>query len=214
MTIAVVAACTALTLARPADEKVHPGPDHNIDLVELLRKIDAREAAFFAVLRDAGLDDETMMMILERLGPDERVRRALAEADLHELHGHLEREVRAGRMSKKHAIKKFHGILREVEGADVKQRLTEQVKAGLITEAEAKKALHHAHDELKARLMHRHERHVPPEAIERLHALHEAVKADLEAGLITEAEARDRMRAAKLELHEQLRVKRRTARED
>ncbi len=246
MTIAVVAACTALTLARPADEKEHPGPDHDVahfgptddvDLVALLQKIDAREAAFFAVLRDAGLDDETMMMILERLGPDERVRKALAKADrhevheLHEVHEHLEREVTAGRMSKEHATRKFHTVLRKVEGklpprmvdearremAAVKERLTEQVEAGLMTEAEAKRALYQAHEELKTRLMQRHERHVHPEAIDRLHALHDAVKADLEAGRISKQEAEQRIHAAADKLHRHMAavgVKKRTVRED
>ena len=241
ITFAVVTACSALALARPAQTTVHPaheghdvalfGPLEDVDLVVLLRKIDAEEAEFFAVLRDAGLDNTTMMMILERLGPDDRVRRALsaeasrqrhAEMYLHTLHEHLEQKVIAGHLSKQDAARRFNESLHEVHGqlrpalvdrarrhiAEIKQKLHEQVEAGLITEAEAKQKLDRAHERLKNRLFRRFggEPQEVSEIERKLRAVGKQIKADVAAGLITEAEAHDRMRAMRIELHEQLRA--------
>lgn len=174
MTFAVVTACSALVLARPAEPVVHPaheghdvaffGPADEVDLVAVLREIDAEEAEFFAVLRDAGVDNKTMMMILEKLGPDERVRHALSgegsrqrrtEMHLRRLHQHLEQEVIAGRMSKLDATERFNHTLHEVQG---------QLRPALLDMA------------------HRH-----------MAEIKQKLDEQVEAGLMTEAEARQKL---------------------
>ena len=236
MTFAVVTACSALALARPAETTVHPahhdghdmaffGPQDEVDLVAVLREIDAQEAEFFAVLRDAGVDHKTMMMILERLGPDERVRRALSGEDrrhvrtevrLRRLHEHLEQEVISGHMSKQEATERFNHTLHRMQGQlrpglvdkarrhmeRITQKLHEQVEAGLMTEAQAKRQLDQAHEKLKSRMLRRYggELHDANEIEQKLHAIGTRLKADLAAGLITEEQAKRRFDAARKEI--------------
>lgn len=239
MTFAVVTACSALALARPAETTVHPaheghdvaifGPADEVDIVALLRELGSEEAEFFAVLRDAGVNNKTMMMILERLGPDERVRRALSgeghrqrrtEMHLRRLHEHLEQEVIAGRLSRHDATEHFNHMVHKVQGrlrpalverarrhmAEIKQKLREQVEAGLMTEDEAKQKLDQAHERLKSRMLRRsggelHEVGEVNEIKRKLHAIGTQIKADLAAGLITEEQAKRRFKAARQELH-------------
>ena len=134
ITIAVVTACSALTLARPAHHEEHPAHDgdivffggsHDVDMIAVLRDLGSRDTEFFEVLREAGLDNATMMMILEKLGPDEQVQKALERAamgsrhlefELHRLHGQFEKDVAAGLISKEQATKKYHLVLQEMKG--------------------------------------------------------------------------------------------------
>ncbi len=287
ITIAVVTTCSALTLARPAehDERhahdrdvAHVDVSHDVDVINVLREVGSEDVAFFEVLREAGLDNQTMMMILEKLGPNERVQKALdaaavrsvyVELKLHRLHEQLEEKVAAGHISKDEAREHFRVMLKEVKQdlgpriiheaerrmAEVKLRLDDQVAAGIITDAEAEAQLHEAHDALKARMMTdrsselkarkdyedklhaiglkvradlaegliteveaktRYEQakkmmgvlrrvdrsKLPADAVERLYKLHESVRADLEAGRITKRQAEERIHAAAAKLHE------------
>ena len=239
ITFAVVTACSALVLARPAETAVHPaheghdaaffGPADEVDLVTLLREIDAEEAEFFAVLRDAGLDNKTMMMILEKLGPDDRVRHALSgdgwqkrrtEMHLRRMHQHLEDEVIAGRLSKQEAKDRFNHTLHEVQGqlrpalvhrarrhmAELKQKFHQQVEVGIMTEADAKQKLDQAHEKLKRTMLRefrgelREVRSVH-EIEQKLHAIGTQIKSDVAAGLITEDEAKRRYQEARKKFH-------------
>ncbi len=228
ITIAVVTTCSALTLARPHHEE-HPdhdvayfGQPHDVDVVAVLRRIGSEDAAFFEVLQEAGLDNQTMMMILEKLGPDERVQEALdhaaarslhIELKLHKLHEQLEEKLAAGHISKEEATEHFHAVLEEVkadlrpsiiheaerEMEAVKKRLDDQVAAGLITDAEAEGRFYDAHELLKARMMARGagELKARKEFEDKLHAIGALIKADLAEGLITEVEAKQRYEKAK-----------------
>ncbi len=230
ITIAVVTACSALALARPAEHgEPHHGHDadvtlhpHDVDVVGVLRELGSEDAAFFEVLRDAGLDNRMMMMILEKLGPNERVQKALEEASarslhielrLHKLNEQLEEKVAAGHISRDEARLHFEAMLQEVKQdlrpsvidearrhmATVKLRLEDQVAAGIITDAEAEVQLHEAHDALKARMMARGagEWKARKEFEVQLHAIGAQLKADVAEGLITEAEAKQQYEAKK-----------------
>ena len=91
------------------------------------------------------------------------------------------------------------------------QKLHESVRAdleaGRITQRQAEERIHDAATavhklmaENKGKLRHE----MPDSMRARLHDLHEEIKADYEAGIITRAEAGERMQAAKLELYEEL----------
>ena len=186
ITVAVVTACSALALARPAHHEEHPAHDgdiaffsgsHDVDVVAVLRELGSQDAAFFEVLREAGLDNRTMMMILEKLGPDEQVQKALERAamgsrhlafELHRLHGQFEKEVAAGLISKEQATKNYHLVLQEM-----KRVLTPVVIDESRLEMEAvKKRLD---DQIVAGLI------TDVEAKELLHKAHDALKARLMA---------------------------------
>ena len=233
ITIVVVTACSALTLARPAHHEEHPAHDkdialvggsHDVDLIAVLRELGSKDTEFFEVLREAGLDNRTMLMILEKLGPDEQVQKALKSAamgarhlefELHRLHGQFEKDVAAGLISKEQATKKYHLVLQEMkrvltpvvideakrEMAAVKEELAQQVAAGFITDAEAKDRIEEAHDALKTRIMAggAGELHARRVFEDKLHVIHDQIKAELADGVLTEAEAKQRY----LEVREQ-----------
>ena len=83
------------------------------------------------------------------------------------------------------------------------------LEAGRITQRQAEERIHAAAaklHELMAKKEGHPRREMPDSMRARLKELHEEIKADYEAGLITGAEAEDLMRAAKLELQDELRA--------
>ena len=89
----------------------------------------------------------------------------------------------------------------------IHQEIEEQLKAGLITEKEARERIRRFEQELHEHLkMRQHDRRSETEKLfeERMDEVHRQLRVDLEAGLITEKEARRRLDAARKELHEKL----------
>ena len=240
--LAVATALSAMAMARPGEiEKKRPHfeaplqPIDQVDLVSILREQQANEAELFAVLREAGLDNETLMTFLDSLGTEPRVRRAIelafkeahfVESRLHEARDYVAGELAADRITKEQARKHLEGVrlklhehfkakvARHREGAAfVEQRMRrlrkqveDELAAGLITEDQAEKRLGRARAEFKAMLAERVEnRSKLGQRLEsHLHKIHKEIKADLAAGLITEKEAKQRLHRAKEDLHARL----------
>lgn len=189
VTVAVVFTASVVTIARPVAESQVSArePDAMFreiadrDLVTLLREIDPERAEFFAVLRQAGLEEEEMGIVLKALDPDVylRVKRASAPRD-HFVHFSDE-------------LKAMH------------EELAAEVKAGRITEAEAKMKMERVMAEV-------HERGGPHDVHFReldpsrnvffgpMEKLHKKIQEDLAAGLITEDEAHEML----IKAHDQL----------
>ncbi len=201
ITLAMITAVSALALARPAEiRERHPHPDHDlalvgdrdvieqIDLVAILERIDAEETALFSLLREAGLDNHELLIVLEGLSPGRRVANAIEHAmhearfvksKMHESRAYVQQEVAAGRMSE----------------ADAREHL-ELVKVKLEKHF-AKMA------------EQRHNRMIVDDAVhDRMRRLHDTIRADLTAGLITEQQATARLQEAEQELHEWMRHRR------
>lgn len=200
----VIAAVSAVTIARPiehADHNDQPhfvfehGPENivveridDFDIVAFLKEINAEEAEFFSVLRDAGLDDDTLMIVLKAIGPDPRVMRSIE-------HAAEERDV----MRKQHP----HAVFIDKESQMLRRSIEEDLAAGLITRAEARDRLR----ELRAEqaLVADHKRQLTIEFVHgELDAARARIHEQLEAGVITEDEARRQMLETKRRVHEHL----------
>ncbi|MHC4347866.1 MAG: hypothetical protein ACYS15_04980, partial [Planctomycetota bacterium] len=244
-TLAVMMTLSAVGLARPIEDRkadphhhASPAPVHEADVVSTLEVLDAREAALIRLLRDAGLDDRTLVMVLEAMDADPRIMRAVRGAGgkrrpfpgvrLHRLHEEIEQDLEAGRITEDEARQRLDRARREIhehleagrlhrmhrgEGAGPDQRLREMQKqieddlaAGRITEKQAQER----HERIRARLLQRIEenegrRHEMAKAIaERLDAIGDEIHRDLDAGVITEDEARERMHRAMQEIHRRM----------
>ena len=93
-------------------------------------------------------------------------------------------------------LRKFHDKVRA------------ELEAGRITEREAEQRIHAAARQLHEQMAVREgklRREIPDSMRARLDEIGVQIKADVATGLITREEGRDRMKAAKHELHEQYR---------
>lgn len=188
-TAAVVAVASTVALARPAEPPtaradVPFGPDahalhEHFDLVAVLEAHDAAETEFIAALRDAGLDDESLMIVFETIGTDPDLVRAvhhhaqrehLIDSHLKAIHEEIAAAVAEGRMSEAEARErldaaraKLHaGFERrraqggardepfgDAELGRARARIMDEVAAGHMTKEEAAMKL----DDLRARIV-------------------------------------------------------------
>ncbi|MHC4141083.1 MAG: hypothetical protein ACYSUF_04100, partial [Planctomycetota bacterium] len=244
-TLAVMMTLSAVGLARPVeDDKAHQHrePDlatvHEHDIVSTLEALNAREAALIEVLREAGLDDRTLVLVLEAMDADPRVMRAVRGARgqrspflgarLRHLHEDIEADLEAGRITKQEAELRLDRARREYheqmaagrlhrmhrgagDGAGerllkMQKQIEDDLAAGRLTEKEAQAKL----EALRARHLKRvreddGRRHEVARAIaDRLDAISEEIHRDLEEGIITEEEARERMHQAMERLHRRI----------
>jgi hypothetical protein len=294
--LAVAVTLSAVAMARPVEGK-RPKPAHpeivfeaqDSDVVSVLESMDAKEAALFRTLRDAGLNDRMLVMVLEAMEPEPEVLKAVQAANmrrgvarrLRNFHERIEADLEAGRITEQEAQERIERMERGIhermaagrmdgrrprgDHARMKhdperahKRIQEALDAGEITEEEAKERLErmktrrlravaeremqqaiarriaehmetiHAEieealangeiteEEAQARLeqvkqriherlgrMHGRRGHVPEEVMQRMKAIHDEIRAQLEAGEITEAEARQRLQQARQALHEE-----------
>jgi beta-lactamase regulating signal transducer with metallopeptidase domain len=235
--LAVVTALSAVSLARPVAEEhaehvdaVELAPLPEADVVAALEALDAREAPLFRLLRDAGLDDRTLVMVLEAMDASPRAlravrqgpgRRPFLETRLRRIHEEVRSDLEAGRITEQEAERRLDRARQEIhehlEAARPRQgraedrlrllrdRIEEELAAGRITADEARRRL----DQIRARqemiLVERQRRQaMAQQAAERLNAIGDEIHRDLEAGVITEDEARRRMHHAMQEIHEEL----------
>ncbi|MHC5006347.1 MAG: M56 family metallopeptidase [Planctomycetota bacterium] len=243
--LAVMMTISAVGLARPAeDRKTGPhrehmlAPVHEADVVSTLEALDAREAALIRVLREAGLDDRTLVLVLEAMDADPSVMRAVRGAGggrrpflgarLHSLHEEIEADLAAGIITKEQARQRLEHARQEIHEhleagrlhrmqRDVGERpgerllkmqkqVEDDLAAGRITEKQAQAR----HEEIRARHLKRVQendgrRHEIAKAIaERLDAIGDEIHRDLDAGVITEEEAKERMHRAMQEIHRRI----------
>ena len=95
----------------------------------------------------------------------------------------------------------------KAELARVQDKLDQAVAAGEMTPDEAAEHLELAQQKLRGRVMRRfdgHRKEVMEFFESRMKEVYEQIKQDIAAGIITEAEAEERIKAAKVELHEHI----------
>jgi beta-lactamase regulating signal transducer with metallopeptidase domain len=244
-TLAVMMTLSAVALARPAHDDKAPFHEdviltqiHEADVVSTLEALDAREAALIRALRDAGLDDRTLVLVLEAMDADPSVMRAVRGAGgkrgpflgarLHRLHEEIEADLEAGVITQDEARQRLDRARREIhehleagrlhrmhraEGErpgerllKMQQQIEDNLAAGRITEKQAQKRL----EEIRARHLKRIQendgrRHEMAKAIaDRLDAISEKIHRDLDAGVITQDEAKARMHRAMQEIHRRM----------
>jgi hypothetical protein len=244
-TLAVMMTLSAVGLARPVeDRKADPhhermlAPVHEADVASTLEALDAREAALIRVLREAGLDDRTLVLVLEAMDADPSVMRAVRGAGdrgrpfpgarLHRLHEEIEADLEAGVITEDEAKQRLDRARREIHEhleagrlhrmqrsagerpgerlLKMQMQIEDDLAAGRITEKQAQARL----EEIRARHMKRIQeddgrRHEMAKVIaDRLDAISEEIHRDLDAGVITEDEAKERMHRAMQQIHERM----------
>ena len=241
ITLVMVAALSAMTLAPPSDEpeghwvEAPYGEAHGVDVVAILREIGVEEAQLVALLREVGLDNRTLLMVMESIGTDERVIRALGQAfevehlhesKLHEAREHVTAKLAAGLMTEAEAEAHLDGVRIELHDhfrarasehhvlvdtaerqlIELRRHLEDELGAGRISENEAKRRLDRAREEIHARLAERKVHRTMVAELFEMHVaeIHRQIETDLAEGLITQKQARERMRQAKRDLHAKL----------
>ena len=105
------------------DEGAEPSPLRGVDLVEVVGQVDAEQGHLLGVLRQAGLDDETLLAVVSRMGSAPQVLEAVESAV-----NRAELRRRVGE-AKHHLMK-------------TSKQLHELVEQGALTEEDAKHKLH------------------------------------------------------------------------
>jgi beta-lactamase regulating signal transducer with metallopeptidase domain len=184
-TLVVVAALSAVGLAAPVDDEQAEARKEIIvapvveraDIVSVLEAVDAREAALFAVLRDAGLEDRTLVLVLKAMDPDPRVLEAV--------------EAPGGKH--RFLMRRLHRFHREI---------ADDLEAGRISHEEARQHLERAETRLRRHLEAARAPHgrrgLPQLHMERLRR---HLEGEVEAGRISEQEARQRLERARSARH-------------
>jgi hypothetical protein len=163
-----------------------------------------------------------MKAIKEQLA-DEVAAGLITEAEAKDRAYQAHEELKARMMSRRtelHTVREHEGKLRRAnnlrfpdpEKVEHLRQLHDEVraelKAGRITEHEAEQRIHAAARQLHQLMAVREgklRREMPDSMRARLNEIGMQIRADVAAGLITKEEGRDRMQAAKHELHEQYR---------
>jgi beta-lactamase regulating signal transducer with metallopeptidase domain len=182
--LAVAVTLSAVALARPVETKQTPAPDLEVvleapqsDVVAVLESIDAKEAPLFRTLRDAGLNDRMLVMVLEAMEPEPEILEAVKAA--------------GGRRALAVRLRRFH------------ERLDAGVEAGRISEEEAQRRLEHVQQEIHERMASgvadgRRPRGARFHGKRDLERIEKRVQEELEAGTITDTEAKERLEQARL----------------